>query len=590
MAIVENDYAAYLKTSDGEIPLRDLDAQKKISSLSEEIDYKFYPFDYYINKLRKNVLVMDSTELSLDFSENGYYKPSSGGNGIELDTSTSKSKNTGFVEVGTYTKLKYKVNGNLPYIYYVAFFDKNRNFLEGVKTGVASNEEHIMEIPFKASYVVCSSFQYIETNTYAYLCNENAIDAYSDLNTIISKVTGLTNIGNILGIEIPVDKTGFYKPYSNTIVFEDTDPKGKNSGLFYVFPFTKIKVTGAEGATNYIFPIVFFDYKKNILVDESVKKTDASDYTVSIPEKAVYAAVSTWSSKPTIKAYIGGDYPKVIDEKILELSEEIKNLKNQIETIEPSTNSDSISFDCLDFGTFLKFGISGDSISVGHTQNPLTSETVNRNIRYSWGQFIARRNGNICLNFGKSGITSKRWMTDELCYQRLINPENLCQAYVIALGANDAAQENLSTVPFGSIDDVDFSNMENNGDTVYGWYAKVINAHRVAAPNAKIFLITIPYWRNTDQNVQTMNNLIRELASRSEFENVFLVDIDADYNDYFKNGVFPDIFYAGGHYSAIGYNYYSRIHEYAISKVMKDNYESFYDIPFIPFGDNDTLD
>lgn len=36
MAIVENDYAAYLKTSDGEIPLRDLDAQKKISSLSEE--------------------------------------------------------------------------------------------------------------------------------------------------------------------------------------------------------------------------------------------------------------------------------------------------------------------------------------------------------------------------------------------------------------------------------------------------------------------------------------------------------------------------------------------------------------------------
>ena len=37
MAIVENDYAAYLKTSDGEIPLRDLDAQEKIGSLSEDI-------------------------------------------------------------------------------------------------------------------------------------------------------------------------------------------------------------------------------------------------------------------------------------------------------------------------------------------------------------------------------------------------------------------------------------------------------------------------------------------------------------------------------------------------------------------------
>lgn len=37
MAIVQNDYAAYLKTSQGEIPLRDLDAQEKISSLSEDM-------------------------------------------------------------------------------------------------------------------------------------------------------------------------------------------------------------------------------------------------------------------------------------------------------------------------------------------------------------------------------------------------------------------------------------------------------------------------------------------------------------------------------------------------------------------------
>ena len=36
MAIVQNDYAAYLKTSDGEIPLRDLDAHEEIGSLSED--------------------------------------------------------------------------------------------------------------------------------------------------------------------------------------------------------------------------------------------------------------------------------------------------------------------------------------------------------------------------------------------------------------------------------------------------------------------------------------------------------------------------------------------------------------------------
>lgn len=47
MAIVRNDYAAYLKTLQGEIPLRDLDAQEKIDSLSEEIsDIYQYSYQY----------------------------------------------------------------------------------------------------------------------------------------------------------------------------------------------------------------------------------------------------------------------------------------------------------------------------------------------------------------------------------------------------------------------------------------------------------------------------------------------------------------------------------------------------------------
>ena len=51
MAIVENDYAAYLKTSDGEMPLRDLDAQEKIGSLSEDIaDIESVGFDVYKSK------------------------------------------------------------------------------------------------------------------------------------------------------------------------------------------------------------------------------------------------------------------------------------------------------------------------------------------------------------------------------------------------------------------------------------------------------------------------------------------------------------------------------------------------------------
>lgn len=51
MAIVENDYAAYLKTSDGEMPLRDLDAQEKIGSLSEDLGViENVGFDVYKSK------------------------------------------------------------------------------------------------------------------------------------------------------------------------------------------------------------------------------------------------------------------------------------------------------------------------------------------------------------------------------------------------------------------------------------------------------------------------------------------------------------------------------------------------------------
>ena len=63
MAIVENDYAAYLKTSDGEIPLRDLDAQEKISSLSDDLGE--YLWHQYISD---NLIDVNSPDC-----EKGYY-------------------------------------------------------------------------------------------------------------------------------------------------------------------------------------------------------------------------------------------------------------------------------------------------------------------------------------------------------------------------------------------------------------------------------------------------------------------------------------------------------------------------------------
>lgn len=558
---------------------------EKYESAGEAVRGQVEELSYVTNKESQIILDELLLDKQIDFSENGYYKPY--GDGITLDTSAGR--NTGYVDVGLYKKIRYTVSGTLPYIYYVAYFDKDKEFISGVKDGAESFVENESDIPHNARFVIISTFS--EKYQLAFFVGSSE-GLKKGVEVLKIKSESLKTIGENIGLSIALENIGYYRPDLEEIVFDD-DIYGRNTGLISVFGFSKIKATNVSGGTNYMYPIVFFDINKVPMKEYSILKTESDTYEADIPESAFYACVSTWSQTTYDAKCILGNNEYF--GKIEEIKQDIQSLNNKTDGIEDKIGNlesslSRINFNCLEFSTFAKFGVSGDSITVGYTRNPMTEEDVGRNIYYSWGQFIARRNGNICLNFGKSGMTSKQWMTDELCYNRLINPDNLCQAYVIALGANDAAQENLNVVPFGSIQDVDFSNMENNADTVYGWYAKVINAHIVTAPKAKIFLITIPYWRNTDPNVQTMNNLIREMASRPEFKNVFLVDIDSEYNDYFKNGVFPDIWYAGGHYSAIGYNYYSRIHEYAISKVMKDNNDKFNDIPFIPFGSNNVLD
>lgn len=88
MAIVENDYAAYLKTSDGEIPLRDLDAQEKIGSLSEDLG------DY-----ADNVVLLKNRVINF---ETGKYPYNNQGN-------------IGFVENSTINYAKIKVKSGKTY-------------------------------------------------------------------------------------------------------------------------------------------------------------------------------------------------------------------------------------------------------------------------------------------------------------------------------------------------------------------------------------------------------------------------------------------------------------------------------------------
>jgi hypothetical protein len=297
---------------------------------------------------------------------------------------------------------------------------------------------------------------------------------------------------------------------------------------------------------------------------------------MEIPESAKYARISTYN---TAISY----FAKIMFSK-KNIDADISDLQVRVNALE---SPDDI-YDGCEFTLFKKWGLIGDSLSVGHTVSKDGKTTLGRNIYYSWGQYLARRIGNTCLNFGRSGVTSKLWMdtSETYCYPRLINPDNLCQAYIIALGAND------SEMTLGSIADVNFTDMSQNADTEYGCYAKVINAVRTVSANVPIFLFTLPYPRNSDNNIKAINEMIRTFANDKEhFGKIFLVDLDADYNKYFETGKLEaQIGNTGWHLTSLGYLYASKVNEIALSKVISDNYSDFQDVFLLPCGNNDVLD
>ena len=223
------------------------------------------------------------------------------------------------------------------------------------------------------------------------------------------------------------------------------------------------------------------------------------------------------------------------------------------------------------FSSFMKFGVIGDSLSVGYIGDGVTE----RNPEYSWGRILSRRIGNICQLFAKAGTTTKDWFTDPYCYTEFIKPQNMCQAYVVAIGTNDVIN---SSFPVGTTADIDLSDSTNNADSFCGWYGKIIQSIIAYSNTAKIFLLTIPYPR-----VDTAkNNAIRSISALFP-SNVFLVDLAEDYNSLFKEKEIVNFAY-NGHFSIGGYSNISTIMNYAVSVTMKNNASSFVDIPHIPYG------
>lgn len=231
---------------------------------------------------------------------------------------------------------------------------------------------------------------------------------------------------------------------------------------------------------------------------------------------------------------------------------------------------------------FQKFGTVGDSLTVGEWQEE-GGETINRrDLKNSWGQHIARKHGNKCLNFGFAGATCKSFYDSDLHgINELKTEEYKCQAYIISIGTND-------TSDIGTIDDVNWDDMTQNADTFYGNYAKIIQAIKEYAPQAILFCATIPYPRNSE----TKNGAIADIVKSCNMEGVFLIDLDSEkYNAlYSSTEVYG--FYYNGHYNAAGYAVYGNIVDAAVGEVLFEQNTNpvVRNMSGIPYGEGEILE
>lgn len=218
----------------------------------------------------------------------------------------------------------------------------------------------------------------------------------------------------------------------------------------------------------------------------------------------------------------------------------------------------------------------GDSLSSGEFESRGSdhSKGYHDYFEYSWGQFIARKNGLTAFNFSRGGMTAEEYMKSYADANRFFAPEKAAQAYVLALGVNDVLNREQE---IGSVSDIDLNNYKNNRETFAGYYAGIIQRYKAIQPRAKFFLVTIPRGTRKDDKVRAHRELLYALADF--FENTYVIDL-YQYGPTYDEA-FNKRFSLYGHMNPMGYVLTANMVDAYIDYLIRKNPEDFYTVPYI---------
>ncbi|MBO5408259.1 MAG: SGNH/GDSL hydrolase family protein [Clostridia bacterium] len=227
---------------------------------------------------------------------------------------------------------------------------------------------------------------------------------------------------------------------------------------------------------------------------------------------------------------------------------------------------------------FRKVAFVGDSLSSGEfeTLDPEGNRGYYDLYDYSWGQYIARKNGFLAYNFSRGGMTAQEYMESFAEANCMWDKSKACQAYVIALGVNDLINLN---VELGSIDDIDVANYKNNKPTFAGYYAQIIQRYKEIAPDAKFFFVTFPNSGNPAilEKTQGMIQLLYDFAEH--FSNSYVIDL-YKYGPVYDSE-FEKKFYLHSHMNPSGYILTAQMIDSYIDYIVRHNPKDFAEIGFV---------
>jgi len=226
---------------------------------------------------------------------------------------------------------------------------------------------------------------------------------------------------------------------------------------------------------------------------------------------------------------------------------------------------------------FRSIAFIGDSLSSGEFEthdkdgNPKYYDFFD----YSWGQYIARKNGLKAYNFSRGGMTAKEYIESFAGEKGFWDKDKACQAYVIALGANDIKDEN---VRIGSIADIDKTDYTKNNPTFAGYYAQIISKYKEISPDAKFFFVTFPNDEKRDKDKsRKVYELLYDISKY--FDNSYVIDLYKYGPTY--NSKFKEKFYLHGHMNPSGYIFTAKIIDSYIDYIVRHNPNDFKNVGFI---------